>query len=60
MTVEVAMIDLRPLIGVAIITIGLALRLNTLLVVLCAGIVRGLCLAAQAIAANDVEIAEWP
>jgi len=36
------MIDLWPLIGVAIITIGLALRLNTLLVILCAGVVTGL------------------
>lgn len=36
------MIDLWPLIGVAIITIGLALRLNTLLVILVAGLVTGL------------------
>ncbi len=36
------MIDLWPLIGVAIITIGLALRLNTLLVILTAGLVTGL------------------
>lgn len=36
------MIDFWPLIGVAIITIGLALRLNTLLVILIAGIVTGL------------------
>lgn len=36
------MIDLWPLIGVAVITAGLALRLNTLLVILCAGIVTGL------------------
>lgn len=36
------MIDLWPLIGVAVITIGLALRLNTLLVILCAGVVTGL------------------
>lgn len=36
------MIDLWPLIGVAIITFGLALRLNTLLVILVAGLVTGL------------------
>ena len=36
------MIDLWPLVGVAIITIGLALRLNTLLVILTAGLVTGL------------------
>ncbi|UJF17553.1 DUF969 domain-containing protein [Vibrio sp. SS-MA-C1-2] len=36
------MIDLWPLIGIAIITVGLALRLNTLLVILTAGIVTGL------------------
>lgn len=36
------MIDLWPLIGVAIITVGLALKLNTLLVILCAGVVTGL------------------
>jgi len=36
------MIDLWPLVGVAIITIGMALRLNTLLVILVAGFVSGL------------------
>ncbi|WP_063650976.1 DUF969 domain-containing protein [Aliivibrio fischeri] len=36
------MIDFWPLIGVLIITVGLALRLNTLLVILTAGIVTGL------------------
>jgi uncharacterized membrane protein len=36
------MIDFWPLIGVVIITLGLALRLNTLLVILTAGIVTGL------------------
>lgn len=36
------MIDFWPLIGVVIITAGLALRLNTLLVILTAGIVTGL------------------
>ena len=36
------MIDLWPLIGVVIITFGLALRLNTLLVVLTSGLVTGL------------------
>ena len=36
------MIDFWPLIGVVIITVGLALRLNTLLVILTAGIVTGL------------------
>ncbi|EOA8958749.1 DUF969 domain-containing protein [Vibrio harveyi] len=36
------MVDLWPLIGVAIITIGLALKQNTLLVILIAGVVTGL------------------
>lgn len=36
------MINYWPLIGVGIITIGLALRLNTLLVILTAGVVTGL------------------
>ncbi len=36
------MIDFWPLIGIAIITIGFALRLNTLLVILVAGVVTGL------------------
>ncbi|WP_372881754.1 DUF969 domain-containing protein [Psychromonas sp.] len=36
------MIDLWPLIGIAVITIGFALRLNTLLVILVAGVVTGL------------------
>ncbi len=36
------MIDFWPLIGVLIITLGLALRLNTLLVILTAGVVTGL------------------
>jgi len=36
------MIDLWPLIGVAVITVGLALRLNTLLVILAAGLITGL------------------
>jgi len=36
------MIDLWPLLGVLIITVGMALRLNTLLVILVAGIVSGL------------------
>lgn len=36
------MIDLWPLIGVVIITVGLAFKLNTLLVILAAGVVTGL------------------
>jgi uncharacterized membrane protein len=36
------MIDFWPLIGIAIITIGFMLRLNTLLVILIAGVVTGL------------------
>lgn len=36
------MIDFWPLIGVVIITVGLALKLNTLLVILAAGVVTGL------------------
>ncbi|MCL2916212.1 DUF969 domain-containing protein [Shewanella corallii] len=36
------MIDFWPLIGVVIITLGLALKLNTLLVILSAGVVTGL------------------
>jgi len=36
------MIDLWPLLGVAIITVGMAFRLNTLLVILVAGVVSGL------------------
>lgn len=36
------MIDLWPLLGVLLITIGMALRLNTLLVILVAGVVTGL------------------
>lgn len=36
------MIDLWPLIGIVIITVGLALKLNTLLVILVAGVVTGL------------------
>jgi len=36
------MIDLWPLVGIAIITIGFALRLNTLLVILVSGVVTGL------------------
>ena len=36
------MIDLWPLIGIGIITIGFMLRLNTLLVILVAGVVTGL------------------
>lgn len=36
------MIDLWPLIGIAVITIGFALRLNTLLVILVAGVLTGL------------------
>lgn len=36
------MIDLWPLIGIAVITMGFALRLNTLLVILVAGVVTGL------------------
>jgi len=36
------MIDLWPLIGIGIITIGFLLRLNTLLVILVAGVVTGL------------------
>lgn len=35
------MIDLWPLIGIAIITLGLALKLNTLLVILVAGVITG-------------------
>lgn len=36
------MVDLWPLIGVVIITVGLAFKLNTLLVILTAGVVTGL------------------
>ena len=36
------MIDFWPLIGIGIITIGFMLRLNTLLVILIAGVVTGL------------------
>jgi len=36
------MIDLWPLVGIVIITVGFALRLNTLLVILISGIVTGL------------------
>lgn len=36
------MIDFWPLIGIAIITVGLALKLNTLLVILVAGVATGL------------------
>ncbi|MGB5445599.1 MAG: DUF969 domain-containing protein [Psychromonas sp.] len=36
------MIDLWPLVGIVIITVGFALRLNTLLVILTSGVVTGL------------------
>lgn len=36
------MMDLWPLVGIAIITLGFALRLNTLLVILVSGVVTGL------------------
>jgi len=36
------MIDLWPLIGIVIITVGLALKQNTLLVILVAGVTTGL------------------
>ena len=41
-TMDFAMIDFWPLIGVVIITAGLALKLNPLLVILAAGVVTGL------------------